>query len=191
MGKNGGGGGERAPFDPFLAKHLNILEEEIYLSARRLGEIIDTPVRTIENWAAGRKIVQDAKGKYGLISAFRYQLSSLQVQNEQLSVVNEDLRVLVEEPENSLANRKLIAEVNKEEAIAKIKQLELERLEGKLVDSEEVEEAWKNLVANCCAKFSGLPTKLALELSGMKPEEIQARLSEAIDEALVELSVRR
>ncbi len=33
----------------------------------------------IENWAAAGHIQQDEKGKYGLISAFRYQLESLQV----------------------------------------------------------------------------------------------------------------
>ena len=47
---------------------------------------------------------------------------------------------------------------------------------------------WKSAIANVKAKLIGIPTKVALELSGMdKPEYIQARLTKVIDEALVEL----
>jgi hypothetical protein len=47
---------------------------------------------------------------------------------------------------------------------------------------------WKSAIANVKAKLIGIPTKVALELSGMdKPEDIQARLSAVIDEALIEL----
>lgn len=53
--------------------------DEIYLSARELAEHINGKVRTIENWAAAGNVRQDEQGKYGLISAFRYQLESLEV----------------------------------------------------------------------------------------------------------------
>ena len=81
-----------------------------------------------------------------------------------------------------------MAEADKEEALARIKKLEADKLEGKLVDVEEVLTAWKNAIANAKAKLINIPAKLALELSGLdKPEDIQARLSRVIDEALIEL----
>ena len=85
-------------------------------------------------------------------------------------------------------DRKAIAEADTEEALAEIKKLELEVIQGKLVDAEEVMETWKNAIANVKAKLIGIPAKMALELSGLeKPEDIQARLTQVIDEALIEL----
>ena len=162
--------------------------QETYLSAAEVAEHLDISYRTVENWAAAKKINQDERGKYGLISAFNFQIQQLKQENERYSESLDECRLALDKPEQSAKTRKLKAEADKEEALAAIKQLELEKLEGKLVDAEEVEEAWANLIANCCAKFNGLPTKLALELSGMKPEDIQGRLSQAIDEALLELA---
>ena len=162
--------------------------QEIYLSAAEVAEHLDISYRTIENWAASRKINQDDRGKYGLISAFNCQIQQLKQENVRFSESLDECRLALDKPEASAKIRKLKAEADKEETLAAIKILELEKLVEKLVDSQEVEEAWANLVANCCAKFNGLPAKLALELSGMKPEEIQARLSQAIDEALFELA---
>ena len=60
---------------------------------------------------------------------------------------------------------------------------------GKLVAAEQVKQAWDNHNANCKAKLLSLPAKLALELSGIEePEVIQVRLTEVIDEALLELA---
>ena len=84
--------------------------------------------------------------------------------------------------------QKLAAEVDKEKAIARLKNLEADQKEGKLVDVEQVKQAWDNHNANCKAKLLSIPAKLALELSGIEePELIQVRLTEVIDEALIEL----
>jgi hypothetical protein len=163
--------------------------EEIYLSGKELGEIIKAPIRTIENWAAARKITQDNKGKYGLISAFKYQLESIQEKLAKTKEKLEEAEASQKERISLAKSRKLIAEANKEEVLAKIKQLELEKLEGSLVKATEIEEIWANLIANCTAKFNSIPAKLALELSGInKPEQIESILRSGIEEALSELS---
>ena len=84
---------------------------------------------------------------------------------------------------------RLRAETDKEEALARIKNLEADRMAEKLVDAREVADFWKNAIANTKAKFLSIPTKLALELSSLnEPEAIKVRLREVIDEALIELT---
>ena len=162
--------------------------EEIYLSARELGEYIDKPVRTIENWAAAGNIQQNDKGKYGLISAFKYQLESIELKLGRTKLELSEVQEKAAEETKDIRERKLKAEADKEEAIARIKTLEADKLEGKLIDAEEVLAEWKSAIAAVKAKLISIPTKVALELSGLdKPDEIQSRLTQVIDEALIEL----
>jgi hypothetical protein len=162
--------------------------EEIYLSAKELGQLINKPVRTIENWAAGKHIQQNSQGKYGLISAYKYQLATLEQKLERKEEQLQEAEATQDEVRLIAGKRKLIAEADKEEAIAGIKQLELAKLKGELVDADQVLDTWKGAIAKAKAKFISIPAKLALELSGLdKPEDIQARLTQVIDEALIEL----
>ena len=162
--------------------------QEIYLSAAEVAEHLDISYRTIENWAASRKINQDDRGKYGLISAFNCQIQQLKQENVRFSESLDECRLALDQPETSAKIRKLKAEADKEEALARIKNMEADKLAGKLVDAESALNAWKNAIANAKAKLINIPAKLALELSGLdKPEDIQARLAQVIDEALIEL----
>lgn len=163
--------------------------EEVYLSGRELAQIIDAPIRTIENWAAAGKVRQDEAGKYGLISAFKYRVESLKVKLKRSSLALGEMEERQLEGTKSLRERKLRAEADKEEALARIKNLDADKLEGKLVDAQEVKLAWESQISACKAKFLALPAKLALELSGLgEPDEIQERLRIAIDEGLFELA---
>ena len=57
-----------------------------------------------------------------------------------------------------------------------------------MVDANEVLNTWQSAIAKTKAKFIALPAKLALELSGMdKPQDIEIKLRQVIDEALAEL----
>lgn len=162
--------------------------QEYWVTAKKLGEILDTSYRNIENWAANGNIKQNREGKYGLISAYKYKLKDL---NSQLASSKEkiaSLEAVEDEEVNLIKIRKLKAETNKEEAIARIKNLEADEKAGLLVDAEDVLVGWQNLIASCKAKLLAMPAKLALELSGLdNPKDIQARLTSVIDEALKEL----
>ena len=96
--------------------------EEIYLSGSELGQYIDTPVRTIENWAAAGKIQQDDTGKYGLISAYKYQLEKLSLDLGRVKLQLAETKEKLEQSKDELSkdatvarNRKAIAEADKEE----------------------------------------------------------------------------
>ncbi|WP_319419481.1 hypothetical protein [Pleurocapsa sp. FMAR1] len=150
---------------------------EQYLSAAEVAKAVGVHYRTIENWAAQEYLERD-EGKYGLISALRHRIAQLE----------DEVMGLKDNPKAELQLQKLKEEVAERRAIARIKNMKADLLEGKLVDAGEVLDLWKNAIANTKAKFINLPAKLALELSGMdKPEDIQARLAQVINEALVEL----
>lgn len=150
---------------------------EQYLSAAEVAKNVGVHYRTIENWAA-QEFLQRSEGKYGLISALRYRIGQLEAEVEGLK----------NNPKAELQLQKLKEEVAERKAIARIKNMEADKLEGKLVDAEETLFVWKNAIANAKAKFLAIPAKLALELSGASsPVEIEARLRRVIDEALEEL----
>ena len=150
---------------------------EQFLSAAEVAKWVGVHYRTIENWAA-QGYLERRNGKYGLLSAFKYKLSTLE----------KELIEIKHDPDAALKRQKLAAEVEKERAIARIKNLEADRMAGLLVDAEEVLSSWQNLIVGCKAKLLALPVKLALELSSLdSPEQISARLTIVIDEALKEL----
>ena len=151
---------------------------EEYLSAAEVASYLDVGYRTIENWKAQGKI-KSKDGKYGLKSAIAYRIEQL----------NDELEAIKDDGSLELKKQKLIAEVDERKAIAKIKNLEAEKKEGILVEAEEVLNEWANFIQACKAKLIAVPSKLALELSGIDdPEAIQERLQEEIDTALTELS---
>ncbi|MEM9272394.1 MAG: hypothetical protein AAGA80_05450 [Cyanobacteria bacterium P01_F01_bin.143] len=152
---------------------------ESFLSAVQVAEFVGVSYHTIENWSAQGFLTKDDQGKYGLISALTHKISLL----------DQELADIKNNPNAELKTQKLAAEVHKEKAIARLKNLEADEKEGKLVDAEQVKQTWDNHNANCKAKLLSIPAKLALELSGIEePEIIQNRLTEVIDEALIELS---
>lgn len=150
---------------------------EQYLSAAECAKYVGVHYRTVENWAAQGHLARD-NGKYGLISVLQYRIAQM----------DSEIQGLKDNPKHELQIQKLREEVAERKAIARIKNMEADKLEGKLVDAEEVLALWRNAIANVKAKLIGIPTKVALELSGIdKPEDIEARLTQVIDEALNEL----
>ena len=151
--------------------------EEQYLSATEVAKQVGVHYRTVENWAA-QEYLERAGGKYGLISALKYRIGQLQ----------DEVTGLKDNPKAELQLQKLREEVSERKAIARIKNMEADLLEGKLVDTEEAMAAWIGAVVKARAKFLSLPAKLALELCGLdRPLEMEARLRQVIDEALIEL----
>jgi hypothetical protein len=153
------------------------LMEEQHLSAAQVAKLVRVHYRTSENWAARGYLERDL-GKYGVISALCYRLSQLE----------KEIGSLKDNPKAELQFQKLSAEVSERVALARIKNLEADLLESKLVDTEEVLIAWRKAIARTKAKFIAIPAKLALELLVMdEPAQIQILLNQVIHEALAEL----
>ena len=163
--------------------------EDIYISAAKLSLMMGIGARTIERYKAQGKIEGNKSG-YGVISTYKYYVELLkedldkkQQQLDQQNDVAEPIRIV------NLKVQKLEAEVRERNAIADIKELERDKLQGSLIEVDEVVNHYKDLVIRAKAKFLSLPDKLALELSGMSEQgEIQELLQLRIDECLTELS---
>ena len=116
---------------------------ELFLSAVQVAEFVGVSYRTIENWSAQGFLTKDEQGKYGLVSALTHRIAQLE----------KELENIKDNPHSALMLQKLVAEVDKEKAIARLKNLEADEKEGKLVAAEEVKQAWDNHNANCKAKL--------------------------------------
>ena len=152
--------------------------EEQYLSAAEVAKFVGVHYRTVENWAS-QELLERRSGKYGLVSALRYRIKQLEA----------EVSGLKDNPKAELQLQKLQAEVQERKAIARMKNMEADLMEGKLINAKEALVEWQNAIANVKAKLIAIPNKTALELSGLtSPEDIQFRLAQVINEALAELS---
>lgn len=149
-------------------------------TAAKVGKAVGISHRTVENWAA-QGLIEKGEGGYSLVGAFQCRIKRLE---DELAKSKERKDVATD-----LKERKLLAECRKEEAIANLKELELQKVEGQLVAAAEIVSEWENFVMRCRAKLLAMPSRLALELSGIEDAaEIERLLRLAVDEALEELS---
>jgi phage terminase Nu1 subunit (DNA packaging protein) len=74
-------------------------------------------------------------------------------------------------------------------AEAALAETELAQVQGRLVEADEIERAWSELVANCRAKLLSIPSKVSPEVFAAESlVEVKATLKSAILEALNELA---
>ena len=91
--------------------------------------------------------------------------------------------------QNRTAPKNLKAEQTRLTAAqADLKELELAELRGELHRGEAVLKVWTENVSNTRSKLLAIPTKLAPKLIGKDLQTTQARLKDAIYEALKELA---
>ncbi len=175
-----------------FVKKINVvvvLDEEFYLSSAKIGAILGVSSRTVQRYKEEGYIGLTESG-FPLIEAIKHYIRLLKdniaKKQQKIDSISES------EPAtrlNSLKIKKLEAEVRERNAIADIKELERDKLQGSLIEVDEVVNHYKDLVIRAKAKFLSLPDKLALELSGMSEQgEIQELLQLRIDECLNELS---
>ena len=74
-------------------------------------------------------------------------------------------------------------------AEAALAETELAQVQGRLVEADEIERAWSELVANCRAKLLSIPSKVSPEVFAAESlVEVKATMKSAIMEALNELA---
>ena len=129
--------------------------EDIYISAEKLGLMLGIGARTIERYKAQGKIEGNKSG-YGVISAYKHYVELLKGNIEDRE---KQINQLTEQAHttrlNHLKVQKLEAEVRERNAIADIKELERDKLQGSLVEADEVVNYYKDLVIRAKAKFFG------------------------------------
>lgn len=80
------------------------------------------------------------------------------------------------------------AQRRKEAALARLREIEVAREEGRVVAVEDAAEGWGRMVSAFRSRMIAIPSKLAPQLFGMSISEIQDRLKDEIWQGLTELS---
>jgi phage terminase Nu1 subunit (DNA packaging protein) len=149
---------------------------EQYVSGREAAEWLKMHTRTIEGWANNQKIKKGPDG-YPLLACFAYALEQ------------ERERAKRKEKAESGGDELREAQIRKTLAEAMIKELELEERKGQLIEINEAIGEVKDAFARIKSKLTAIPSRVALELSGLSnPKAISVLLEGVIDEVLQELS---
>lgn len=161
------------------------LEEVKWLaSAEELSLMFDVDQRTLQRWAQQGRIVKVSRNSYDLASVAVTRLADYAAEVRDLK---EKLRH--RDDKSDLTMRKLAANVRIAEADAAMRELDLKIKDGSLLDFDAASKALSNTLVSCRNKILGIPSKLALQLSGMKDAlAIQSLLTGELSEALNELA---
>jgi len=157
----------------------------IWESQRSAARITGVPVRTIENWIEAKRITANGINYVNLIEVFQVELERKR----------SELGRLKDKPENSEdgenpSHRLLKAQCRKTEAEAGLKEFELQKMRGEVIDFSQALEQFQTALLTTRARFLALPSRMAMPLAGIgEPKTIAALLTQAIDECLQELSV--
>lgn len=134
---------------------------------------------TISDWVKKQPSLRVSQGKFNLAQFDLYVIKTLK----------DEIKQFKEKQENVKGNRLFIAQCRKIEAEATLKEIEIDKQKSLLISLEEVESDISNCFGNARTKLMALPSRVALELSGITdPAIIEERLDAVIREALEELA---
>jgi phage terminase Nu1 subunit (DNA packaging protein) len=143
------------------------------LTSVQIGEFCGISDRTIRDWQK-KKIIPSSGDMSEIVKAIlAYQQQIVRTKKSEPTELNEAKVRLT-----NLQSDKL--------------ELELEVRRGNLLESFEVVETWSKYIYACKSRLTGIPAKLAYELSGIEdPMAIKQVLERGVDEVLRELSDHR
>ena len=154
--------------------------EESWGSVFEVSRVTGVPVRTIENWKAKGTIAVNEFNEVGAIAVLKQDLTR---KEEELD------RLKIKSPAKDLSERLTIAQCRKLEAEAAVKELELERAKGQLIEIKDVESTLSHVLTTVRSRIVAIPARVAAQVSGMsEPKAIAALLTNVFDEALNELA---
>lgn len=108
--------------------------------------------------------------------------------------INQDKTRCTPEAILNAKNRFEIARAHKEEALARVAEVDARKAEEKVVEIEEVRREVESLFTSVKAKMRAIPNSMASTMSGLLGQEkavlVQTQLGDAIDRALGELAGR-
>ena len=154
----------------------------LWESQRAAARMTGVPVRTIENWIESKRIAANGINYVNVIEVFQVELERKRQEIDRLKDKPDN-------PENP-NHRLLLAKCRTEEAQAGLKELELQKLRGEVIDFEQAESEFNTAVLTTRSRILAVPSRLALPLSpALDPKQVAAIIGDALHEALEELSV--
>lgn len=138
------------------------------------------PRRTLKEWIDQGVITQSKSGYVNLVEIFKRDVDRKKKEIDRLRN-----KTSADNPQNRLT----VAQCRKLEAEASLRELELEKARGELIDFSEALRDFQTAFLSARSKLLGIPTKLSLQLSTLTdPKAIDALLTAAIDESLESLA---
>jgi phage terminase Nu1 subunit (DNA packaging protein) len=161
---------------------------EIFKTAVEISKILGVSDRTITRWAVNGVIDKRGKGEYCIVSVFNYYRSLLL---EQISSLNEKIEIASNKSSSkSLQSEKMKQSIKIITTNAKIKQHELEILEGSLVNVEDAERVFAQGRESFREMCMNMVNDVSQDLANMSdPNEIQHYLEVNISQLLSGFSI--
>lgn len=154
-------------------------DSKVWAGKTEASRATGTPVRTIQNWIDRSIIVPNDKGEVDCLAVLR--------QDRDRYKEAADRQV---EKESNPQQELLKAQTRKITAEAELKELELARAKGQVIDFEEALADFQTALLTTRAKFLALPARVSMQLAGIsEPKKINQLLTDTIDECLAALSV--
>lgn len=156
------------------------------VETKQIALLFGLTVRRIQQLTQDGILQTDTIGrqrKYDLLGSVRRYIEYLQKRVSEKSVGNGTQ----EDADNE--SRKLRADADLKQTKAKIAQIELDEIQGKMHRSEDVEAMTNDLVFNIRSMMLALPGRLAIDLAPItEPTEVSTRIKREIDTILTDLS---
>ncbi|MEB3161548.1 MAG: terminase small subunit, partial [Synechocystis sp.] len=130
------------------------------VSGQYLAKRFGVDLRTIQRWAVNGHINRDGTDEYDLDSADLFFIERLQDELERY-------RKSDASSGENLQNRYLLAQCRKLEAEAAVKELELERAKGLLIEIKDVESTLSHVLTTVRSRIVAIPARVAAQVSGM------------------------
>lgn len=163
--------------------------EPIYLTIGEIEDRLDLGYEELLSYFSTNNIKVNKTQTYDVIEIMRHITMNLSTEydglkDEYQKISNPCDREIIKE----LKNQKLTAQTRLQTAVAELKQIKLQQLQGTLVTSQELEEQWSYSLVGFKAKLEAIPNKVSLELSSIdNRDSVNSVLTKLISEALEEL----
>ncbi len=162
---------------------MNQKKLELWASQSAVSKKTGIPVRTIENWIRGSVVAVNERSQVDLVEVMLRDGERKDKEIERLTNATSEEGGNPQHQLMRAQTRKLLIECD-------LKQLELDKAKGQVIDFEEALADFQTALLTTRAKFLALPARVSMQLAGMsEPKKINQLLTDVIDECLTALSV--
>ena len=144
--------------------------QEIQVNVEFLAELFVVDVRTIQNYAKFNGLPRDDRGEYPLVKCLLWQIKKITEEKENLAKENP----------YSAARLESLSRENE------MKQLRLKKMQGELLDEEQVRIAWVSEIKNIIRNIDSLAVRINKIYGG---DSVQlAKVKKEIDDVKILIS---
>ena len=172
----------------YIALEMHMTDNRFLKKAIEISRILGIHDRTITRWSLKGEVEKQGRGKYCILSVFKYYRQQLL---EQIASLNQRIENANHtQLKKSLQQQKLESSIKIISTNAQIKEHELKVLQDNLVNRKEAEKVYRHACQGFSHTALGLPPEVAEEISQLdNPNLINSLLQTKIEELLTSMSI--